>query len=301
MERPAAHQPVMQSEVLALLAPKGRRFFLDCTIGLGGHAEALLEQAGPEAVLIGIDMDESNCRLAYRRLKCFGPRVRVFHAGFDDAEHVLAEADVPSVDAVLADLGVASNQLDDPLRGLSFSVDGPLDMRMDRSVGRTAGQLVNELGQQELADLIYANGQERYSRRIARAIVAARRAAPIDGTAELARIVARAYPGPARRSRRGVHPATRTFMALRIAVNDELTRLEKLLEAMPRLLAPLGRAAVISFHSLEDRRVKTAFRDLAKTGQARVLTKKPLRPSQDEIDRNPRSRSAKLRGVERIP
>ena len=209
-------------------------------------------------------------------------------------------ADVPAVDGLLADLGMVSSQLDDPARGLSFAADGPLDMRLDRSVGRTAADLVNDLDEVALADLIYRYGEERYSRRIARAIVQRRRSQRIERTTDLAAVIARAYPAPARRSRRGVHPATRTFQALRIAVNEELDRLDALLAALPAVLSGGGRAAILSFHSLEDRRVKQAFAALAKAGRAKLLTKKPITPSDEERFENPRSRSAKLRGIEMV-
>jgi 16S rRNA (cytosine1402-N4)-methyltransferase len=300
MERGAAHRPVLGETVAELLAPAGRRIIVDCTIGLGGHAELLLELAGPEAAMIGIDVDEGNLGLARQRLARFAPRVRLFQASFSELDVVLDQAGVIGADAILADLGVSSNQLEDPKSGLSFMVDGPLDMRLDRRLERTAADLVNGLGQRELADLIYRYGEERYSRRIAQAIVAARRKKPMESTTELASIIVQALSAPVRRTRRGVHPATRTFQALRIAVNDELGRLEHLLRLIPSALTVGGRAAVISFHSLEDRRVKHAFTDWARTGQARLLTKKPTVPAAEEMAANPRSRSAKLRGVERV-
>ncbi len=301
------HAPVLLDEAIRLLSPAGKKVLVDCTIGLGGHAEALLEAAAPDAVLIALDLDEENLRLCKIRFSPFADRVRLFHANFSELPSVLSEAGIDAADAILADLGVASVQLDDPGRGFSFApargpggLDGPLDMRMDRSGGRTAAELVNSLGEAALADLIYAYGQERYSRRIARAIVAARTPRPIGTSSELGRIVAGAYPPPTRKTRRGVHPATRTFQALRIAVNDEMSNLEKLLEHLPKALKPGGRAAVISFHSLEDRRVKHAFADWAARGEGRLLTKKPITPTVEELRRNPRSRSAKLRGIERI-
>jgi len=300
MDRSPAHLPVLKEAVLELLSPSGRRVLLDCTVGLGGHAEALLEAAGQDAQLIGIDLDEGNLRLTKDRLARFGGRVRLFQASFSDAGEVLAEAGVAAADVVLADLGVSSNQLDEPGRGFCFSADGPLDMRMDRGAGRTAGELVGTLGEKELADVIYEYGQERFSRRIARAIVAARGKEPIESTARLARIVAGAMPAPVRRTRKGVHPATRTFQALRIAVNDELGRLDALLASLGDLMAPGGRAAIISFHSLEDRRVKHAFADMRESGRFRLLTRRPITAAEDEIANNPRSRSAKLRGIERI-
>jgi 16S rRNA (cytosine1402-N4)-methyltransferase len=294
----AGHFPVLLGEVLELLAPAGRSRLVDCTIGLGGHAEALLDAAGPEAVLIGIDLDESNLLKTKERLSRFGPRVRLFEASFADLEAVLAEAGLTSADAVLADLGVASSQLDDPQRGFSFQVDGPLDMRMRRE-GPTAAELVNTLREAELADLIRRYGEERRSRRIASAIVRARRAGRITRTVQLARIVASAAGGR-RGGRRAIHPATRSFMALRIAVNRELEHLQRLLDRLPQVLSVGGRAAVISFHSLEDRLVKRGFAAAAKAGTHRLLTVKPRTPSSEEVARNPRSRSAKLRAVERI-
>jgi 16S rRNA (cytosine1402-N4)-methyltransferase len=271
---------------------------VDCTVGLGGHAEALLEAAGPDARLIGIDMDESNLLAARERLRRFGQRVRLFSANFSELRAVLDEAGAPAADAVLADLGVCSTHLDQADRGFSFLQDGPLDMRLDARAPRRAEDLVNLLQEEELADLIYRYGEERYSRRIARAIVAARRRQRISRTLELADIVASAIPAPARHSRRGAHPATRTFQALRIAVNDELASLETMLGALARALNPGARAAVISFHSLEDRPVKRAFADLASEGKARLLTRKPVTAGEQEMDENPRSRSAKLRAIE---
>ena len=292
------HLPVLRDETVALLLPAGRGVLVDCTIGLGGHAETLLEAAGEEALLIGLDVDESLLRLTRQRLSRFGERLRLFAANFSELPVVLTEAGVEAADAVLADLGVASIQLDDPDRGFSFAAAGPLDMRMDQQSGQTAAELVNNLPEGELADLIYNFGQERYSRRIARAVVQARTRQQITTTVELAGIVAKAYPRATRKTRRGVHPATRTFQALRIAVNDELGSLDRLLDVLPDVLSSGGRAAVISFHSLEDRRVKRAFAGLAGSGEAKLLTKKPITPTADEVQRNPRSRSAKLRGIE---
>ena len=283
-----------------MVAPAGRRVLLDCTVGLGGHAEALLEAADAEATLLGVDVDEINLQLARRRLERFGERVRLFQANFSEADEVLAQAGEGAADVILADLGVASSQLDDPQRGLSFRVDGPLDMRLDSRRTQTAADLVNALGERELADLIYEFGEERYSRRIARAVVAARANERIERTTELAEIVSNAMPAAVKRTRRGVHPATRTFQALRIAVNDEMGSLDRLLEKLPDLLAPGGRAGIISFHSLEDRRVKRAFASWADTGRAKTLSRKPVTPAEDESAANPRSRSAKLRGIERM-
>lgn len=300
MDGASQHVPVMRQEVIAVLCPSQRQVFLDCTVGLGGHAEVLLAQAPPDSRLIGLDVDQGNLDRAAKRLSRFAPRVKLQRANFAEAKQVLNQTVAGAADAVLADLGLASTQLGDGRRGFSFSVDGPLDMRLDDRQKNTAADLVNSLREAELADLIYANGQERYSRRIARAIVSARDTKRIERTAELASIVAGAYPRAARRSRRGVHPATRTFQALRIAVNDEFGSLETLLRDLPDLLAAAGRACIISFHSLEDRRVKHAFAAMANEGRAKLITKKPLVPTAQEIADNPRSRSAKLRGIERI-
>jgi 16S rRNA (cytosine1402-N4)-methyltransferase len=300
MDGGAAHEPVLREAVLELLRPAACRCMLDCTVGFGGHAEALLSVAPEDACLVGIDLDEGNLRRARDRLSRFSSRVRLFQASFDQAAEVLAEAEQGPVDALLADLGVCSGQLDAADRGFSYTADGPLDMRMDPSGDRTAADLVNELDERSLADLIYAYGEERYSRRIARAIVAARKHERIERTLQLAGIIAGALPRAVATSRRGIHPAARTFQALRIAVNDELGSLERLLAALPELLAVGGRAAVISFHSLEDRRVKRAFAEMERSGIARRLSKKPLSPNAEEVEKNPRSRSAKLRGIERI-
>ncbi len=294
----AGHFPVLLAEVLELLAPEGKNVLMDCTIGLGGHAEALLDAAGAGAELIGIDLDESNLLKTKERLGRFGARVRLFAASFAQLDEVLAEAGVGSADAVLADLGVASTQLDDPERGFSFLLDGPLDMRMRRE-GPTAADVVSRLDESALADLIARYGEDRWSRRIARAIVRARKVEPIVRTGQLARIVAGAV-GAKRPGRGGIHPATRTFQALRIEVNRELASLERMLELLPGVLTVGGRAAVISFHSLEDRRVKQAFASAAGAGTHTLLTKKPWTPGPEELSSNPRCRSAKLRGIERI-
>ncbi|MFP3937710.1 MAG: 16S rRNA (cytosine(1402)-N(4))-methyltransferase RsmH [Phycisphaerae bacterium] len=300
MDGQAAHEPVLRGKVVELLRPDRCSVILDCTVGLGGHAEALLAAARDDTRFVGIDLDEENLRCARDRLSRFSHRVRLFRASFDQVPTVLAEAEESQVDALLADLGVCSVQIDDPARGFSYTADGPLDMRMDRSGGETAAELVNRLDEKSLADLIYTCGEERYSRRIARAIVAARRDDRIERTTQLARIVVGALPKPVRAGRRGIHPAARTFQALRIAVNDELGALDRLLERLPDVLSVGGRAVIISFHSLEDRRVKHAFAELLESGRARQLMKKPLSPDAEEVEKNPRGRSAKLRGIERI-
>lgn len=293
----AGHTPVLAEAVRSLLAPQGRSTLVDCTIGRGGHAEMLLQAAGPQARLVGLDVDEDNLRYVKERLGSYGRRVRLFHANFAQLGEVLDAADAPAPDLLLADLGFASTQMDDPERGLSFQQDGPLDMRLDRSMDRTAAELVNQLPEKELADVIYQFGEDRLSRRIARRIVTERQNEPIRTTARLAEIVRQAYP-PAQHHR-GIHPATRTFQALRIAVNDELAALDTLLAELPRRLVVGGRAGIISFHSLEDRRVKRAFADWAGLGRAEVLARKPVSAEADEVAANPRSRSAKLRVVQR--
>ncbi|BAM03398.1 16S rRNA (cytosine(1402)-N(4))-methyltransferase RsmH [Phycisphaera mikurensis] len=304
---PDGHVPVLPAEVENLLAPAlgPGAVLLDATLGRGGHARRLLPLL-PGGTVIGFDLDAGNLAHAGDRLRpiaeAHGVRLILHHGSFAGAEAVVANEAPGGVDALLADLGFASNQVDDPARGFSFRHDGPLDMRLDAGdAGRpTAADLVNTLGQDELADLIYLHGEERLSRRIARRIVEARQQAPIETTLRLAELVFRCYPPPKRRGggppRHPVHPATRTFQALRIAVNGELDALASLLDAIPRLLRPGGHAAVISFHSLEDRPVKRAFLRFQQQDLGRRLTRKPLTAADDEAAANPRSRSAKLRG-----
>lgn len=296
----AGHISVMPDEVVELLAPRAGGVVLDGTLGRGGHGAILIPRLGPGGTYIGLDLDAGNAGYALGRLQPIaegaGVALHVEHAGFQEARGVLRRLGIDRVDGVLADLGFASNQMDDPTRGFAFSAEGPLDMRLDRSAGQTAAELVNELSERDLADLIYNLGEERLSRKIARKIVERRERSPIESTSELADLVYRAY-GPRARSQK-IHPATRTFMALRIAVNDELGALERLLEDLPDLLTPGGRAAIISFHSLEDRRVKLRFAELEQNGIGRRLTRKPLTPTDSEQARNPRSRSAKLRGFQ---
>jgi 16S rRNA (cytosine1402-N4)-methyltransferase len=291
-----AHEPVMVAETVELLVPSRGGLFVDCTVGLGGHARALLE-AGATRVL-GLDRDPDALRVARERLEAFGERVELVHADYRDLGRVLDEHQIAGVAGALADLGVSSMQLDAEGRGFSFRRDEPLDMRMDRSQGRTAADLLNEVDEEDLANIIFQYGEERYSRRIARAIVEARRAAPIATTGQLAQIVRRAVP---RRGYQRLDPATRTFQALRIRVNQELERLDAFLEeACARLLVG-ARLAVITFHSLEDRIVKHTFRALVQGRAAlHILTRRPLVPGEAERDRNPRARSAKLRAIERL-
>ena len=294
------HVPVLPEQVLALLEPRPGQTLLDCTVGRGGHAAMLIPRLEPGGRYIGLDLDPANSDYARSRLEPVAAEadvdLHIVHRGFADAPAVLADLGIDAVDGLLADLGFASNQMDDPQRGFAFSEAGPLDMRMDPTTGPTAADLVNELPERELADLIYEFGEERLSRKIARKIVESRGRSPIQHTSELADLVRRAYGG---RTRQRIHPATRTFMALRIAVNDELASLDRLLEDLPTLLAQGGRAAIISFHSLEDRRVKRAFLALQQRDLGQRLTRKPMTADDQEQVANPRSRSAKLRGFQR--
>jgi 16S rRNA (cytosine1402-N4)-methyltransferase len=290
------HEPVLTAEVLRHLRPERGGVFLDCTVGLGGHARALLDAGATR--LVGLDRDLDALARAGRVLAPFGDRVELVHADYREFEAVLDARGLDRVDGALADLGVSSMQLDAPGRGFSFQRDEPLDMRMDRSGGETAADLVARATEAELADAIYGYGEERFSRRIARAIVAARREAPIATTGRLASIVRRVVP----RGRMRIDPATRTFQALRIWVNHELEGLDRFLERAARRLRAGGRLVVITFHSLEDRVVKHTLRGLAQGAGAivTVLTKKPLVAGDDELARNPRARSAKLRAAERL-
>ncbi len=284
------HTPVLLQEVLEYLAVRPEGVYIDCTLGFAGHASAIAERLGPEGRLIGLDRDPSALELARERLAGFGG-VELHHAEFS---RIGEFARPGTVDGILADFGVSSMHLDQAHRGFSFQADGPLDMRMNpQGDAPTAAQVVNEADEEDLANLIYELGEERRSRRIARAIVRAR---PLHTTAQLASVVKAAAPqmnGP-------IHPATRTFQALRIQVNRELDEIEALLKAAPALLKPGGRLVVIAFHSLEDRPAKDALRAGRDAGVYDVLTRKPVTAGDEETRRNPRSRSAKLRAAERL-
>jgi 16S rRNA (cytosine1402-N4)-methyltransferase len=303
------HIPVLLQEVITALQPQPGGVYLDGTVGAGGHAAAILENSSPDGQLFGFDQDQSALAIATRQLSRFGQRVHLFHANFDRLAEVAQDQHIPPVDGILLDLGVSSMHLDQPERGFSFQVDGPLDMRMDSTSSQTAADLVNRLPEEELANLIYRYGEEHHSRRIARAIVKAR---PIRRTAELAQVVVRAA-GYSRKDQAKIHPATRTFQALRIATNDELGALERVLPQAIARLNPGGRLAVISFHSLEDRIVKQFFQRESQDcicppeqpictcrhkATVNIITKRPIVPNLNEIDVNPRARSAKLRVVE---
>jgi 16S rRNA (cytosine1402-N4)-methyltransferase len=329
-----AHQPVLLEEVIHWLRPETGGTFVDCTVGLGGHAEGLLA-ASPSTRVIGIDRDPEALTISKQRLANFEPRFRTANANFTEVAAVLAEMGEQDVSGMLADLGVSSLQFDKAERGFSFAADAPLDMRMNQSDGQTAADLISRLPEQELADLIFEYGEERGARRIARAIVKARQQQPITTTGELASLVIRALNVPGRWR---IHPATRTFQAFRIAVNDELRALQSFIPAALSVLGPKGRLAIISFHSLEDRIVKRSLQlesgrclcqvqaqgppvirasDLSEgphrpnegdmvcsrcgaRKRIEVLTRKPVRATSDVIARNPRSRSAILRVCERL-
>jgi len=303
----AAHVPVMVGEAVEWLRPRPGALLVDATVGLGGHSAALVARA-PGTRLLGLDRDPRALARARERLRSASDRVVLRHARFAELPAILAELGWPGADAVLLDLGVSSLQLDEAARGFSFRGEGPLDMRMDPTTGQTAARLLNEWQERELARVIAEYGEEPRARAVARAIVRAR---PLASTADLVRAVT----SIAGRPRRGLHPATRTFQALRIAVNDELGELDRFLAAGWSVLRPGGRLAVLAYHSLEDRRVKETFRRWAASclcppraptctcgwsAKVRILTRRALRPSAEEVARNPRSRSARLRVVERL-
>jgi 16S rRNA (cytosine1402-N4)-methyltransferase len=292
----ATHLPVLSAEAVALLRPRPDGVYVDATVGLGGHAAALV--AAGAGRVIGIDRDDAALARARARLAPVADRVELVHADYRDLARVLAERGLRGVDGVLVDLGVSSLQFDDASRGFSFRDAGPLDMRMDRSRGPTAEELLANADEATLADVIWRFGEERHARRIARAIVRARARAPLTDTSALARVVRGAAGG---RGHQRLDPATRTFQALRIWVNRELEGLDVFLETATAGLAPGGRLVVIAFHSLEDRIVKHTLRRLATAGPAiRLLTRKPVVPGEAEIRQNPRARSAHLRSVERV-
>ena len=306
------HQPIMTREVVQFLKPPSAGYVVDCTVGGGGHAEALLE-AYPGIQLIGLDRDEEAVGVTTKRLQRFGERTRIIHSDYRRLSHVLRDLNLDSLSGLLFDLGVSSHQLDSPQRGFSYGHSGPLDMRMDAQQSLTAADLVNSMDEKELENIIRTYGEERWARRIARFIVRTREEKPIVTTDELVGVIKAAIP--ASRRRQGPHPARRTFQALRIAVNAELDDLEKVLNEGINWLKPGARIVVLSFHSLEDRRVKQVFRHRRGHCQCpphlpvcvceiksdvRILTPRPLQAGDREQEENPRSRSAKLRAAERI-
>jgi 16S rRNA (cytosine1402-N4)-methyltransferase len=301
MTEKVRHVPVLLQPAIRILNVRRGSVVVDATLGMAGHASEIARRLGPEGTLIGFDRDPEAMALATEKLKALGeelgaemPKVILHDVEYSQLAVRLAGM---RVDGLLADVGISSLHVDEARRGFSFQADGPLDMRMNPREGQTAEQVVNQAGEKELADLIYEFGEERRSRRIARAIVRSR---PVTTTAQLARIVAGAAGAMKQeRGRHFMHPATRTFQALRIYVNEELSEIDALMREAPGLLKPGGRLVVISFHSLEDRRVKDAMREGAQQGIWEVLTRKPMTAEAEETDRNPRARSAKLRAAER--
>jgi 16S rRNA (cytosine1402-N4)-methyltransferase len=291
--QPPRHIPVLPEEVLRWLAPQPGQVLVDATVGAGGHARLLAERVLPGGQVLGLDRDPAMLELARQQLT--GLPVVLIQANFADLRQVLDERHISRVDGVLADLGFSSDQLEDPSRGLSFLREGPLDMRFNPAEGEPAGQLLQRLGERELAELFWRYGEERFSRRIARQIVRQRQRQPVQTTTQLAELIRRCVP---RSRRHPIDPATRVFQALRIAVNDELGALERLLRALPQCLRPGGRAVFISFHSLEDRLVKQTFR---RQPFWKELTRKPIPATEEEIRRNPRARSARLRAAIYLP
>ncbi|NLJ33987.1 MAG: 16S rRNA (cytosine(1402)-N(4))-methyltransferase RsmH [Firmicutes bacterium] len=302
------HEPVMVTELISWLNCRPGGVYIDCTLGGGGHAQAILERISPGGHLIGIDRDPAALDAARRRLAPFKDMVSIIQGNYRDLKSLLAPFKLEKIDGFVFDLGVSSHQLESPDRGFSYQQDGPLDMRMNPQEGQTASDLVNGLSEDALAGIIQKYGEERWAKRIAQFIVQARRQKPLKTTGQLVEVIKAAIPAGARR--RGPHPARRTFQALRIAVNDELNSISPSLKAAVELLTPGGRLGAISFHSLEDRIVKQTFRELArgctcppklpvcvcgKQPQLQILTRRPIGPTSGELERNPRARSAKLR------
>ncbi|MDR4493928.1 MAG: 16S rRNA (cytosine(1402)-N(4))-methyltransferase RsmH [Nitrospirales bacterium] len=294
------HNSVLVEEICKWIDPHPQGVYVDCTLGLGGTTRRILEIAGKNAVVIGLDRDCEAIALSKDTLKDYADSMVFCHGNFSHIEYFIKKAGFHEVDGIVFDLGVSSWQLDQPERGFSFMQDGPLDMRMDNTQRLTAEDLVNKISEQELADLIFQYGEERFSRRIARGVIRARALNPIKTTHVLVKIIEDSVPGAYRRGR--LHPATRTFQALRIAVNQELDILTGALQSAVNVLKIGGRLCVVSFHSLEDRIVKHTFRAMTgkEHGMVSILTKKPLIPNEEEVRRNPRARSAKLRVVERL-
>lgn len=296
------HVPVLPRTVLDLLAPRKAETVLDATVGGAGHAHLLAEAIGSGGTLIGFDVDPSSIEIAREHLADCDCRIELIQQNFGEIRAGLAQVGVERVDVLFADLGVSSPQLDNAERGFSFQGDGPLDMRMDPRLKTTAADLVNRTRERDLADLFYYNAQEMASRRIARRICSTRREGRITTTGQLARIVASALRGARSSSRRAkIHPATRTFLALRMAVNDEIGRLNALLDAAPDVLKPGGRIGIIAFHSVEDKPVKLDFRKRKGEEIYRIVTRRPVIADPDERRRNPRCRSAKFRVAVRLP
>jgi len=292
------HTPVLLKEVVTQLQPRSGSLYVDCTVGGGGHAREILRACGPDGRLIGLDWDEEAIVAARARLSEFGARVQLVRANFVEMERVLMSLGITAVDGVVFDLGVSSRQFDEPTRGFSFQREGPLDMRMSRQLGATARDVLRTASLEELARIFRVYGEERRARAIAHEIGRARDVAPVETTTQLARAVERVLGT----KRGGMHPATRVFQALRIHVNNELENLQRGLEVAARYLKSGGRVIVISFHSLEDRIVKRFFIERARCDMPtlRIVTRKPVVATDEEIAQNPRARSAKLRCAERV-
>jgi len=287
------HQPVMVAEVVQYLITDPNGFYVDATVGDGGHAKAILEKTSPQAIVVGIDRDREAIETASQVLADFGSRVKLVQGSFSTIAEILNQVNVEGIDGILFDLGVSSRQLDVPERGFSFSQDGPLDMRMDRTQKMNACQVVNTFTEKELADIFFYYGEEHKSRKIARSIVLARQKKSITTTSELEKIIWNCNPG----RRGGIHPATRVFMALRIYINHELDELPKALESVLQFMKEGARMVVLSYHSLEDRVVKNFLRT---HDQLEVINRKPMTPSRQEIQVNPRARSARMRVAQKM-
>ncbi len=290
------HRPVMCREILDFLNPSPGQSLLDLTAGTGGHSLLLAERLGADGLIVGMDADESALKTARRKLEAESVcDFRLFQGRFSQAMEVLEKVNISGFDLIIADLGVGTHQLDDEGRGFSYESDSPPDMRFDPSEGRSALEVINEEPQESLADILYHFGQERFSRPIASGICRRRMEKPLESAREVAEIIKKVYAARTGGKKWRIHPATRTFMALRIYVNDELGELEKILELFPRLVGAGARAAIITYHSLEARRVKTAWRRQEKEGVLELVTPKPVKPDEREVAENPRARSAQLR------
>jgi len=309
------HQPVLLREMMEYLVPQNGDVFVDGTLGMGGAASLAAQAVAPDGLFIGFDKDSESLEVARKNLKEIKGKKELIHSDFRNMKEVMAQIGVGQADKIFLDLGISSFQLDQETRGFSFDREGPLDMRMDRSWGLTAAEVVNRFPEKELADLIYLYGEERYARRIARKLVYLRETKPFETTKDLADAVKTSLRGTVKPGHTRIHPATRTFQALRIYVNQELESLEVFLKDFVSILKPGGRIGIISFHSLEDRLVKTAFRREAgqcvcdapielcqcpRTENIRLISRKPIVPGEDETEANPRARSAKFRVAERI-
>ena len=294
----SAHVPVMLNEVVEYLKPQAGQVFVDATVGLAGHAKAVMSSLGPQGRLVAIDRDEGSLKLAQENLKEFSDQCEWVHDDYRNREKILENLKLTQVNGILLDLGVSSFQLDNPERGFSLRLKGPLDMRMDQRDSLRAADLIDSLSEEDLAQILKEFGEERWSKRIAHRLVLERSKKTLKTTEDLVEIILKAMPHQYSRER--IHPATRTFQAIRIAVNKELEGLQQVLNSCAELLVKGGRMGVIAFHSLEDRIVKQKFREEAKNGRFKLITKKPLRPTLEEIKNNPRARSARFRVAERI-